>query len=379
MAPKKDYYKVLGIERDASSEEIKKAFRKLAFQHHPDHNHQDGAEAKFKEVNEAYQVLSDPEKRANYDRFGHAGAEAFGRGFAGFGDFTSDFGDIGDIFETFFSGTTGARRRVPEKGADLYHDLTISFEQAVIGCEKEVEIIRTEDCTLCHGLGSEPGSEPVKCPDCNGYGEVQRVQKSIFGRFVNSTVCGRCQGEGSIITQPCKGCHGTGKERKRRKIMVKIPAGVEDNSRIRLTREGEAGRRGGPAGNLYVNLSVQEHPFFKREGNNIIYELPLNFAQAALGDELEIPTIEGKARLKIPAGTQTGKIFGLKEIGVPYLHRSGRGDQLIKVRVVTPERLDEEQRRLFQELAKGLGKAEPSEQQRGKKFFNRIRKGIKER
>ncbi len=373
MAHKKDYYEVLGVDRGASSEEIKKAFRKLAFQHHPDHNHQEDAEAKFKEVNEAYQVLSDPGKRANYDRFGHAGAEAFGRGFAGFGDFASDFGDI---FETFFGGTTRARRRAPEKGADLFHDLTISFEQAILGCEEEIEIIRTEDCALCHGLGSEPGSDPVKCPDCNGSGEVQRVQKSIFGRFVNSTVCGRCHGEGSIITQPCKGCKGTGKERKRRKIVVKIPAGVEDNSRMRLVREGEAGRRGGPAGNLYINLSVQEHPFFKREGNDVLYELPLNFAQAALGDEVEIPTIEGKAGLNIPAGTQTGKIFHLKGKGVPYLHRSGRGDQLVKVRVVTPERLDEEQRRLFQELAKGLGKAEPSEQQKGKKLFDRIRKGL---
>ena len=375
MALKKDYYKVLGVARGASPEEIKKAFRKLAFQHHPDHNHQEGAEAKFKEINEAYQVLSDPEKRANYDHFGYSGAKAFGRGFEGFGDFASDFGDI---FETFFAGTTRARKRVSRKGADLYYNLKISFEQAILGCEKEVEIMRTEDCPLCYGLGSEPDSQPVKCPDCDGSGEVHRVQKSIFGRFVNSTVCGRCRGEGIIITQPCKGCQGTGKEPKRRKIMVKIPAGVEDNSRIRLSREGEAGMWGGPAGSLYINLSVQEHPFFKREGNDVIYELPLNFAQAALGDEVEIPTIEGKTSLKIPPGTQAGKVFQLKGKGVPYLHRSGRGDQLIQVRVITPEKLNEEQRRLFQELAKGLGKAELSDQQKGKKFFNRIRKGLKE-
>jgi len=373
MAPKRDYYKVLGVERDASTEEIKKAFRKLAFQHHPDHNRKDGAEEKFKEVNEAYQVLCDPQKRANYDRFGHAGAEGFGRGFTGFGDFASDFGDI---FEAFFSGTSRARRRAPEKGTDLFHNLTISFEQAVLGCEEEVEIMRTENCPVCHGLGSEPGTQPAKCPDCDGSGEVQRVQKSIFGRFVNSATCGRCRGEGSIITESCKHCHGTGKERKRRKIKVQIPAGVEDNSRLRLSREGEAGRRGGPAGNLFINLSVKGHPFFKREGNDIVYELPLNFAQAALGDELEIPTIEGKTTLKIPAGTQTGRIFHLKGNGVPYLHRSGRGDQLIKIRVVTPEKLDDEMRRLFQELAKGLDKAEPSEQHKGKGFFDRIRKGL---
>jgi len=375
MAQKKDYYEVLGVDRSASSDEIKKAFRKLAFQHHPDHNRQEGAEAKFKEINEAYQVLSDPDKRANYDHFGHSGIDGFGRGFEGFGDFTSDFGDI---FETFFGGATRARKRTPGKGTDLYYNLTISFEQAVLGCEKEIEIMRTEDCPLCHGLGSEPGSQPEKCPDCNGSGEMRRVQKSIFGSFVNRTVCGRCRGEGRIITQPCRGCQGSGTERKRRKIMIKVPAGVEDTSRIRLSREGEAGRWGGPAGNLYINLSVKEHPFFKREGNDIIYELPINFAQAALGDEVEVPTIEGKANLKIPPGTQTDKVFHIKGKGVPYINRSGRGDQLVEVRVVTPEKLNEDQRRLFEELAKGLGKAEHSEHQKGKKFFNRIRKGFKE-
>jgi len=374
MTTKRDYYEVLGVEKGASSEEIKKAFRKLAFQHHPDHNHEEEAESKFKEINEAYQVLSDPGKRANYDHFGHSGNGGFGRGFEGFGDFTCGFGDI---FENFFGGSAKTRKRSPQKGADLSYKLTISFEEAVLGCEKDVEIIRTEDCTVCRGLGSEPGTQPEKCPHCNGSGETSRVQKSIFGRFVYTGVCAHCQGEGRIITQICKQCRGTGKERQKRKIMVKIPAGVDDNSRIRLSREGDAGRLGGPAGNLYINLSVKEHKFFERDGTDILYELPLNFAQAALGDEVEIPTMDGKTKLKIPAGTQTGKVFQLKGKGVNDLRRTGRGDQLVTVRVVTPDKLNEDQRRLFQELAKGLVGAQANEQQGEKNLFSRIRKGLK--
>ena len=293
----------------------------------------------------------------------------------GFGDFTSD---LGNIFEVFFGGTTRVRQRVPQKGADLSYNLTISFEESVLGCEKEIEIIRTEDCSLCFGRGSEPGSQPIKCPACDGLGEVRQAQRNIFGRFVNRAVCERCQGEGSIVTHPCKGCRGTGKERQRRKIMIKIPPGVEDNSRMRLTGEGEAGRWGGPAGNLYINLSVQDHPFFKRQGNDILYELSLNFAQVALGDEVEIPTIEGKASLKIPPGTQTDKVFKIKGKGIPYLQGSGCGDHLVKVKVITPEKLTDEQHRLFQELAKDLGKEEIAKHRREPKLFSRIKKGLKE-
>jgi molecular chaperone DnaJ len=367
MAPKRDYYQVLGVSRDATLEEIKRAFRKLAFRYHPDHNHQDGAAERFKEVNEAYQVLSDAGKRANYDYFGHLGN---GRGFEGFGDFVSG---IGDIFEAFFGGTTRARKRVPQQGADLHYKATIPFEQAVLGCEKEIKVLRTESCSFCYGLGSEPGSQPIKCPNCDGLGEVRRVHQSIFGRFVNRAICQRCHGEGSIITQPCSQCQGTGKERKHRKLVVKIPAGVEDGSQIRLSGEGEAGMWGGPAGNLYITLSVQEHRFFKRDGNDILYELPINFAQAALGDEVEVPILGGKVKLEIPSGTQTGEVFRLKGRGIPYLHRSGQGDQLVKVRVVTPERLDEEQRKLFLELAKSLGEARVSGKGK-RRFFNRIKK-----
>ena len=368
MAPKKDYYQLLGVSRDAAPEEIKKAFRKLAFQSHPDRNHQDGAAERFKEINEAYEVLGDPEKRARYDYFGYSG---IGRSFEGFGDFVNG---LGDVFEAFFAGSTRATKRVPRKGDDLYYEATITFEEAAFGCEKRIEVLRTEDCSLCGGLGGEPGSQSVECPNCDGVGEVRRLQQSIFGRFVNRVVCQRCHGEGSIITQPCGQCRGTGKERRYHQMMVKVPAGVEDGSQIRLSGEGEAGMCGGGAGSLYITLHVSEHSFFKREGNDILYELPLNFAQAALGDVVEVPTLDGEVSLRIAPGTQTGEIFQLKGKGICYLHRPGRGNLLVKVRVITPERLNEEQRGLFHELAKSLERVEISPQ-REKRFFSRIRKG----
>lgn len=375
MISKQDYYHVLGVSRDASPEEIRSAFRKLAFQCHPDHNHEDGAAEKFKEINEAYQVLSDPGKRANYDRFGFSSTEAFGRGFDGFSEFSSD---LGSIFEVFFGGNTRVRQRVPQKGANLNYNLTISFEESVLGCDKEIEIKRTEDCPICSGQGSEPGTQPIKCPACDGLGEIRQEQRNFFGRFVNRAVCDHCHGEGSIITQPCKNCRGTGKERRHRKMMIKIPRGVEDNSRMRLTGEGEAGKWGGPAGHLYINLSVKDHPFFQRQGNDILYELSLNFTQVALGDEVEIPTIEGKSNLKIPPATQTGEVFKIKGKGIPYLNRSGRGDQLVKVKVITPEKLTEEQRQLFKQLAEGLDKKETSKSEKEPKLFSRIKKGLKD-
>jgi molecular chaperone DnaJ len=353
MGSKRGYYEVLGVPRGATQEEIKRSFRRLAFQNHPDRNQEDGAAERFKEINEAYQVLSDPRKRSNYERFEHLGAGESGRGFDSFGDFV---GGLGDIFEAFFGSATRTTQRAPQQGADLYSKLTISFEEAVFGCEKEIEVTRIEDCSLCYGLGSKPGSQPMRCPTCNGRGQVRQVHRGIFGHFSNMTTCEYCRGEGIIIAQPCPQCRGRGKERKRHKIAVKVPAGVEDGIQICLSGEGDAGIRGGPPGNLYVNLSVQEHEFFKREGNDILYELPISFAQAALGDKVEVPTVEGKATLNIPAGTQTEEVFRLKGRGVPSLHCSGRGSQLIKVRVITPQNLNPKQRRLFQELAKGLGK-----------------------
>jgi len=353
MPAKRDYYEVLGVGTNATDEEIKKAFRKLAFKYHPDHNHGDKAGEKFKEVNEAYEVLSDPDKRAGYDRYGHSGVDGFfGRGFEGF-----NFGGFGDIFDAFFSGATTATRQAPQRGADLHYSITITFEEAAFGCEKEIDIVRTEHCSLCQGIGCKPGSQPSRCPNCNGSGQVRRVQQTIFGRFTNTAACHQCHGEGSIITEPCPQCRGTGIEKRQRSIPLRIPAGVADGSQMRLSGEGEAGHRGGSPGNLYVILSVLPHEFFIRDGDNILYELPINFAQAALGSEVEIPTLDGKTKLKLPSGSQTGEVFRLKVQGIPHLHRSGRGDQLVTLFVVTPESLTKEQRRLFQELANSLGPA----------------------
>ena len=353
MPTKRDYYEILGVDRNATDEQIRRACRKLAFKYHPDRNHEDGAEGKFKEINEAYEVLSDPDKRTTYEHFGHGGSEGFfGRGFEGF-----DFGGFGDIFDAFFGRGATATRQAPQRGADLQHRVTITLEEAAFGVEKEINILRTEHCSLCQGIGCQPNSQPSRCPNCNGSGQVRRVQQSIFGRFTNITTCPQCHGEGRIITDPCPQCRGTGKEKQRRSILVKIPAGVDDGSRIRLSSEGDVGARGGSSGNLYISLSVKQHKFFTRDDNNILYELPINVAQAALGTEVEVPTLDGKEKLKIPAGSQTGDVFRLKNKGIPHLHGRERGHQLVKLVVVTPESLTKGQRQLFEELAKTLGSA----------------------
>ena len=360
MRVKRDYYEVLGVDKNATDEEIKKAFRKLAFEYHPDRNHQDGAEERFKEINEAYEVLSDQDKRAAYDRFGHGGSEGFfSRGFEGF-----DFGGFGDIFDAFFGGAATATRQAPRQGADMHCNIIITFEEAAFGCEKDINISRTESCSVCNGVGCKPGSQPSRCPACNGSGQVRQVQQSIFGRFTNITTCSQCRGEGRIITEPCPQCRGTGREKRQRNILVKIPAGVDDGSQIRLRGEGEAGAKGGPSGNLYITLSVKRHEFFVRDGDNILYELPINFVQAALGAEVEVPTLDGKTKLSIPAGSQTGKVFRLKDKGILHLHRNGRGDQLVTLVVVTPKKLTDKQHQLFQELAKSFGSSGVSHRKR---------------
>lgn len=367
MAPKRDYYEVLGVGRNAAEEEVKKAFRRLAFQYHPDRNKNHGAEEKFKEINEAYEVLSDAEKRAGYDRFGHSGAQSVGgRGFDEF----SDFGGFGSIFDAFFGGATATRQRA-QRGADLRYDLTIAFEEAVFGCEKKLEIIRTESCSVCRGSGSQPGSPPVTCPNCSGSGQVRRVQTSIFGQFVNVAVCERCRGEGRILTNPCLQCRGEGKERRKRRIAVRIPGGIDDGYQIRLTGEGNAGTPGGAPGNLYIYLRVNRHELFTREGDDILYELPVNFAQAALGDEVEVPTLDGTVHLRITPGTQSGKVFHIRDKGVFHVRGGGRGSQLVKVMVVTPESLDEHQKALFQELARTLGKEVMPSEEKG--FLDRLK------
>ena len=350
MPPKQDYYQALGIDRNATDEEIKRAFRKLAFKYHPDHNRDGGTEEKFKEINEAYEVLSDADKRAAYDRFGHSGAEGFfGRGFEGF-----DFSGFGDIFDAFFGGATTATRPAPQHGADIAYRVTITFEEAAFGCEKELKISRTENCSQCQGTGGQSGSQPSRCPNCNGSGQVRRVQQSIFGRFTNITTCSKCHGEGSIITKPCHQCRGSGREKQQRHISIRIPGGVDDGTQIRLSGEGEAGTRGGPSGSLYTTLSVKQHELFTRDGDDILYELPINFAQAALGAKAAVPTLYGEVELEVPAGCQSGKVFRLRNKGIPHLHRNGQGDQIVKLLVVTPDKLTKQQRQLFQELADSL-------------------------
>ncbi len=347
---KRDYYEVLGVSRSASDDDIKKAFRRLAKQYHPDANKEQGADARFIEVNEAYEVLSDAQKRSAYDRFGHAAVNNGAGGTAGFGDY--GFSSINDLFETFFAGaSTSQRRSGTQRGADLRYDLTITFEEAVFGCQKEIELPRWENCTSCHGSGAQPGTSTSRCSACQGTGEIRRVQQSIFGQFVNVTMCERCRGEGRVITTPCEKCRGQGRVRNNRRVKVNIPAGVDDGINVRVTGEGEVSSRGGTPGNLYVILTVKAHPFFKRSGNDIIYELPLSFTQAALGAEVEVPTVDNKnAALKIPPGTQSGRSFRLKNMGVPVVHSSARGDQHVTVKVVTPTNLSVEEKRLFEEL-----------------------------
>jgi molecular chaperone DnaJ len=348
----RDYYEILGINRNANDDEIKGAFRKLARQYHPDVNKDPDAEEKFKEVNEAYGVLSDSEKRARYDRFGKEGLGGMG---GGFHDYTVDFGDI---FEELFNiGMGGGRRsrRSPRRGRDLQMQITLTFEEAVFGVEKEIEFEREETCSRCNGNGAEPGTSPVKCATCNGQGEVRRVQQTFLGQMVQSGPCPTCNGRGETIASPCTTCRGGGLERKNVRKKVQIPAGVDAETQIRLNGEGGPGALGGPNGSLFLVLDVKPHKFFKRRENDILLNLDINVAQAVLGADVPVPTIDGEERLKIPAGTQPGKVFHLRNKGVPYVRRNGRGDQLVIVNVAIPSKLTKEQRELFEKLAESLG------------------------
>ncbi len=368
---KRDYYEVLGIARGASDDDIKRAYRKLALQFHPDRNKAPDAEVRFKEVTEAYQVLSDSDKRSLYDRYGHAAFERNG----GAADFSNFSGlNIEDIFESFFgvAGSRGARQRV-QRGQDLRYDLTISLEDAVFGTTRDITLDQHVTCTRCTGNGLEPGTQPERCPRCNGSGEIRRVQQSIFGQFVNVTLCDRCNGEGSVIANPCSECQGRGVVRAKRTLSVAVPQGSEDGLQLRLSGEGEPAPRGGPSGHLYVVLHVQPHKYFKRHGNDLLVEVPINVAQAALGDEFKVPTLDGKELpIKVPAGTQSGRIVRLRGEGVPYLREHGRGDLQVHLRVKTPTDLSDEQRRLFQQLGATFGsvKAEPNE---NKSFFDKVK------
>mgnify|MGYP000138428339 CR=1 FL=1 len=371
----RDYYEVLGVARSASKTEIKTAFRRLAREYHPDVSKHDDAEGRFKEINEAYEVLSDDDKRSRYDRLGHAGVNGNG-GFGGAGGV--GFGGFEEIFEEFFNSFGGARgrKRGPRPGGDRRVDVTITFEESIFGIDKDVEFDRMEVCDVCAGSGAEPGTAPVRCTQCSGTGEVRQVQQTFLGPMVQVASCPRCNGRGEMIETPCQNCRGVGRVRKHVTLNVQIPAGVREGLQIQIRGEGDTGDAGAAGGHLYVVAHVLEHEFFKRRENDIILELSVNVAQAALGDRIVVPSVEGDVEMTIPAGTQTGKVFRLRGKGVPRLRSdgstSGRGDQLIYINVEIPSRLTDDQRRLFEQLAQTLG-SEVQPQRNGKGFFDRVK------
>ena len=375
---KRDYYEVLGVSRGASEDEIKKAYKKMARKYHPDLNPGDKtAEEKFKEVNEAYEVLSDADKKARYDQYGHAGVDPnFGAGgFGGGFDGSFDFGDLGDIFGSFFGGSFGGGRRTnpnaPQRGESIRMSIAISFEEAAFGCEKAVTVERYETCDTCHGNGCAPGTSPEVCPDCHGTGTVQVRRQTPMGVFATSSPCPKCGGKGRIIHQPCKDCRGSGMVRKKKTIQASIPAGIDNGQTISIRGQGNAGKNGGPAGDLLITITVRPHELFRREGTSVLCEAPITFTQAVLGAELEIPTIDGKVKYTLPEGTQTGTTFRLKGKGIPSINGRGRGDQYVTVYIETPKNLNKEQKEALKKFAETMGESNYEEQ---KKFFKKFKK-----
>ncbi len=373
MSTKADYYDTLGVNRNASEAEIKQAFRKLARQYHPDVNKEPDAETRFKEINEAYETLRDPQKRRAYDLFGHSN----GRGAGGMprGVDPADMGGIGDIFDAFFgAGARPSARSGPEAGADLRLDLTLEFAEAVFGAEKDIEVSRLESCAACSGSGAEPGSKISTCPSCKGQGQVRRMQSNLFGQFTTVATCSRCGGQGRVPTVRCGACVGSGRTKQQRTITVKVPAGVDTGLRIRLGGQGEAGPRGGPRGDLYVFITVRPDERFQREDDDIHLDYRVNFAQAALGDSVQVPTLEGNESLEIPPGTQSGSVFTLRRRGVPHLNGGGRGDQHVHVQVEVPKRLTAEQKELLRELSRTFGNAANPHDDKG--FFDKMKDAL---
>ena len=375
---KRDYYEVLGVSRGASEDEIKKAYKKMARKYHPDLNPGDKtAEEKFKEVNEAYEVLSDADKKARYDQYGHAGVDPnFGAGgFGGGFDGSFDFGDLGDIFGSFFGGGFGGGRRTnptaPQRGESIRMSIAISFEEAAFGCEKAVTVERYETCDTCHGNGCAPGTSPEVCPDCHGTGTVQVRRQTPMGVFATSSPCPKCGGKGRIIHQPCKDCRGSGMVRKKKTIQASIPAGIDNGQTISIRGQGNAGKNGGPAGDLLITITVRPHELFRREGTSVLCEAPITFTQAVLGAELEIPTIDGKVKYTLPEGTQSGTTFRLKGKGIPSINGRGRGDQYVTVYIETPKNLNKEQKEALKKFAETMGESNYEEQ---KKFFKKFKK-----
>lgn len=375
---KRDYYEVLGVSRGASEDEIKKAYKKMARKYHPDLNPGDKtAEEKFKEVNEAYEVLSDADKKARYDQYGHAGVDPnFGAGgFGGGFDGSFDFGDLGDIFGSFFGGGFGGGRRTnpnaPQRGESIRMSIAISFEEAAFGCEKAVTVERYETCDTCHGNGCAPCTSPEVCPDCHGTGTVQVRRQTPMGVFATSSPCPKCGGKGRIIHQPCKDCRGSGMVRKKKTIQASIPAGIDNGQTISIRGQGNAGKNGGPAGDLLITITVRPHELFRREGTSVLCEAPITFTQAVLGAELEIPTIDGKVKYTLPEGTQSGTTFRLKGKGIPSINGRGRGDQYVTVYIETPKNLNKEQKEALKKFAETMGESNYEEQ---KKFFKKFKK-----
>ena len=355
MTNKRDYYEVLGVTRSASADDIKNAFRNLARKYHPDVNKADDAEEKFKEINEAYGVLSDPDKRAAYDRYGFQGVNT-----NGMPDYSTM--DLSDLFDLFglggfggFGGSSRRSRNAPRRGADLSTRLKLTFEEAVFGTEKEIDITRNEKCSVCSGSGAEPGSRPTTCQTCKGAGEVRQVQQTFLGQMVQVVTCPTCGGRGEMIEKPCPNCRGTGLERKTTRKKVNIPAGIDNGNQVRMIGEGQPGANGGPNGNFYIEIEVAPHSYFRRNGNDILLDIDINMAQAALGDEITIPTLDGEVKLRIPPGTQPGRVFRLKEKGVPILQRTERGNQMVTVNVQIPTSLSEQQEELLKTLGKTMG------------------------
>ncbi|MDD3693299.1 MAG: molecular chaperone DnaJ [Oscillospiraceae bacterium] len=354
---KRDYYEVLGLQKSASEDEIKKAYRKMAKKYHPDLNPGDKqAEARFKEVNEAYEVLSDAQKKARYDQYGHAGVDPnFGAGgYQGYGFDDFDF-DLGDIFSSFFGGGRRQNPNAPRRGSDISSSVVISFEEAAKGCKKQIDISVIAPCGECQGSGAAKGSSPTTCPVCRGSGQERRQQRTPFGVVQTQTVCSRCRGKGKIINNPCNVCGGSGQVRRAQKIGINIPAGIDDGQIISIRGKGNSGANGGPPGDLQVAVSVRPHPIFERDGYDVWYELPLTFAQAALGTEVEVPTLDGKITHTIHEGTQPGEVFRIKGKGIPNVNGRGRGDQIIRVTVEVPQKLNATQKKLLKEFDEASG------------------------
>ena len=375
---KRDYYEVLGVQKSASEPEIKKAYRKLAKENHPDLNPGDkAAEARFKEINEAYEILSDSDKRSRYDQFGFAGVDpnyaAQNGGFGGF-DGGFDFGDLGDIFGSFFGGGFGGgsrSRNGPQRGESLRMALTITFEEAAFGCDKEVSLERVEQCETCKGTGAAPGTSPETCSNCGGTGTVQQRRQTPMGVFATTSSCPRCGGKGKIVSTPCSSCGGNGQVRKRKTVKVSIPAGIDNGQIISLRGQGNAGKNGGPSGDLQIVVSVQSHQLFRRDGADVYCDAPITFTQAVLGGELEIPTIDGKVKYDIPEGTQTGTTFRLRNKGIPNVNGRGRGDQFVTVYIETPRNLNREQKDALRRFSETLKESNYRER---KSFFDMFKK-----